>query len=117
MSKERLVLGDGSLMIGARVVREDYCKHFARIDSTKRLLATLRAGEYAFPGCYPMYLIAADGEALHYDCVKNNLEQCVYSIRHRVDLDWRVVGTTINYEDDELYCAHCGGRIASAYGE
>lgn len=69
----------------------------------------------AWPGGYPVFYIADDGEALCPSCVHDNFDQC--------DDDdfptsgWFVVGEDINWEDASLYCVHCNKRIESAYAE
>ena len=99
-----------------RVVREKYAYTFSNISSGKELCSTLRAGEYAWPGGYPLYFIAGDGESLHFKCVKENLYSCIYSIRHSSRDGWDIVGCEVNYEDEEMMCGHCGDKIESAYG-
>jgi len=90
-----------------------------QIDNTKDLKAALRNGPYAFPGGYPVYFIAADGEPLSYDAVKNNLKLVMHAVAypHYREDGWRIVGMDINWEDPELFCAHTGDRIESAYAE
>jgi hypothetical protein len=97
-------------------IRPDYARTFARINNSLQLRATIRAGAYAWPGGYQMYLIANDGEALCFDCAQTQYYQCAYSIRHGINDGWRIVGCDINYEDPDLYCAHCSKSIPSAYG-
>ena len=93
------------------------CGTNTRISTVSDLKATLRAGEFAWPGGYPMFFVAGDGAALHFGCVKENLRSVIWSLRNQVDDGWRIVGCEINYEDADLYCDHCGERIESAYGE
>jgi len=77
----------------------------------------LRAGPYAWPGGYPIYFIASDGEALSFDAARQNARQIIQAIRNHSRCGWRVIATAINWEDADLYCAHTGERIQSAYGE
>ena len=77
----------------------------------------LRLGEYAWPGGYPKYFIASDGESLSYDSVRSNWKNIVWSHLNGVRDDWHIQAVDINWEDDNLYCAHSGNRIESAYGE
>ncbi len=92
-------------------IREKYAYTHKEITSGKELCATLRAGEYAWPGGYQLLFIASDGGLLHFDCVRENLYQCIYSIRHEIDDGWRIVGCEM-IEDiadgENLYCDHCG---------
>jgi hypothetical protein len=81
--------------------------------------AALRNGKYAWPGGYPLFFIAADGEALSFEAVRGNWREVV---RAHLDAygarsDWRIVAIETNWENPELYCAHTGERIESAYGE
>lgn len=84
----------------------------------KQLKEALRSGPYAWPGGYPLYFIAADGEALSFKAVQENLREVMRAtcFRH-YDKGWRIVGVEINWEDEHLYCAHSNERIPSAYGE
>jgi hypothetical protein len=72
---------------------------------------------YSWPGCYPLYIVMADGDALSCDAARMEWRQIVYSTLHGLRDGWRAFGATINWEDDTLYCAHTGKRIESAYGE
>lgn len=88
------------------------------IKNTTDLKVALRAGPYAWPGGYPTYFIAADGEPLCHNCVKRNFKQTVYeTYRPRQGDMFRVVGQEINYEDNNMHCAHCEQQIPAAYGE
>jgi hypothetical protein len=98
-------------------LRTCYRHTFARIKTGAQLRATLRAGEFTFPGFYPLYLITSDGGALSFDTVRANLRSVLDSIRTRCDDGWRVVACEVNYEDSELYDDHTGEKIPSAYGE
>ncbi len=70
--------------------------------------------KFAWPGGYPMFYIADDGEALCPDCANDPKNP----VHEGGDADgWRLEGYDINYEDAQLFCAHCNKRIESAYGE
>lgn len=100
----------------ANPLRVDYRKTFAEISSGAQLRATLRAGAYAWPGGYPLYFLASDGEALSFDTVRAELRQCLRALRDTSRDGWRIVACEINWEDAELTCAHSGNLIQSAYG-
>ena len=85
--------------------------------TTKELKTQLRSGEYAWPGGYPLFFIADDGESLSFEAVRDNLRSVIHSMRHGVNDGWRVVGCDVNWEDASLYCDHTGKRIGSAYAE
>jgi hypothetical protein len=67
---------------------------------------------YTDLGRYPLFYLMDDGEALCPSCANEH--------RH---LDtgepdgWHVIGQDVNWEDGELFCAHCNKRIESAYAE
>ncbi len=92
-------------------------RHHTTIATGLQLRETLRAGPYAWPGGYPLYFVADDGEALSFDSVRANIRQVLRSIRDGVNDGWRVLGVDVNYEDPALFCAHSGDRIPSAYSE
>ena len=69
---------------------------------------------YAWPGGYPVYHICNDGEALCPKCA-NDPKNPVHE--DMPDDGWRIIASDINYEDDDLFCAHCGEQIKSAYGD
>jgi hypothetical protein len=88
------------------------------IKNTKDLKDALRNGKYAWPGGYPMFFIADDGEALSFDAVYLELKQVLRAIKTQERFsNWRVIGVDVNWEDENLYCAHTGEKIESAYGE
>ena len=98
-------------------VRLKYRRTYRVIRSVAELKATLRNGEYAWPGGYPMFLLANDGGCLHFECVRKEFRNCVDSIKRHINDGWRIVGNDINYENNDMVCDHCGERIESAYGD
>ena len=100
-----------------KTIRQNFSIHHRTIDSVADLKATLRAGEFAWPGGYPLYFITSDGGALSFESVRAELYQVIYSIRHQISDGWRVVACEVNYEDTDLYCDHSGKRIAYAYSD
>jgi hypothetical protein len=85
--------------------------------TTQDLKKQLRAGEFAWPGGYPLYFVTDDGAALSFDAVRENIRSVLWSMRHGVNDGWRVIGCDVNWEDPSLYCDHTGARIPSAYAE
>jgi hypothetical protein len=82
------------------------------------LKAALRSGPYAWPGGYPVFFFTAYGEALSFEAVKGNWREVCAAMMHKGSAkDWEVVSSYINWEDPDLYCAHTGERIESAYAE
>jgi len=62
--------------------------------------------KYAWPGGYPLYYLGAESNVLCARCASAN-----------DDYSSPIAAAGINWEDSELYCDHCSGRIESAYGE
>ena len=76
----------------------------------------LQAG-YAWPGGYPLYAVMSDGAPICCDCAIKEWKQIYRStVDHAFD-GWRLEGVGLNWEDTDLFCAHCGKRIESAYSE
>lgn len=98
-------------------LRKVYCKTFTDIENTAQLKATLRAGQFTSIGGYPLFFITSDGAALSFDSVKQNLVSVLDSIKNHYNDGWRVVGCSVNWEDNDLYCDHSGKRIDCAYGD
>jgi hypothetical protein len=101
---------------GADPLRRSYRCTYREIKTVAQLKATLRSGQFAWPGGYQLYFVASDGCALSFEGVKQSLTDCYSAIKHRLGNGWRIVGCDVNYEDEELYCAHTGKVIPSAYG-
>jgi len=72
---------------------------------------------YSWPGGYPLFAICSDGGCLCKSCVKNEFKNVAYSTIHKSRDGWQVEGVDVNWEDDTLYCDHCGEQIESAYGD
>ena len=72
---------------------------------------------YAWPGGYPMYIVMSDGEALSTQSARENWASIVHSTLTGSRDGWAAAGAEINWEDNELCCAHSGEAIESAYGE
>lgn len=93
-------------------LRADFSKHHRKIETVGHLKATIRAGEFAFPGAYRLFFVTSDGGALSFDSVINNLQEVVHSVRNRCDDGWRVIGCdNSNYYDDPVFCDHSGEQI------
>lgn len=76
----------------------------------------LTNGPYAWPGGYPLYFIAADGEALSFKAVQENQAPVIEAMNNPgTDKQWEVIGYQINWEDENLYCAHSNDLIECAY--
>ncbi len=75
---------------------------------------------YAWPGGYPVFYLAADSEPICPACANGqNGSRCAETLDpdDSSDDQWRLIAADVNWEDVELYCAHCNARIPSAYAE
>jgi hypothetical protein len=88
-----------------------------KINSAADLDTALESGPYAWPGGYPLFFIAHDGEALSFATVEENREIIADAIAEGDRSDWHVIEMVVNWEDANLYCAHSNERIESAYAE
>ncbi len=73
--------------------------------------------KYSWPGGYPLYIVMDDGEALDIEAARAEWRNIVWATLRGERDGWRAAGAAINWEDGELYCAHSGRRIESAYAE
>lgn len=104
----------------SKPLRAPYSRHVKRIRTVAGLKATLRAGSSTDLGGYPLYFVCADGEALSFAAVRDNLRQVMGAVadaaaKNWPDKQWQVIGIEINHEDGELFCAHTNERIPAAY--
>lgn len=80
---------------------------------------TLENGEiqaFAWPGGYPIYYMTRDSGVLCPTCVNKELHIIKDAISEsESDPQWEIIGASINYEDKDLYCDHCGREIEVAY--
>lgn len=102
----------------AHPLRPNFARHHQRIASVADFKATLRAGQFAWPGGYQLYMICDDGAALCWACARKEAREIMPAIasKNRHDAQWRVVACEINYEDSDLTCDHCNKEIPAAYG-
>ena len=117
--QDNFVVGHGNLYRRSdnKLIRKNYEKHHKAITGVDDLKATLRAGQWAWPGGYPLFFITSDGAALSFESVRENFYQCCYSSRHGLNDGWRIVCCDINYEEVDLVCDHSGKPIQCAYSE
>jgi hypothetical protein len=93
--------------VSGRVIRENFSRHYRDIKTGAQLRATLRAGQYAWPGGYQLYFVTDDGAALSFASVRENLRQVLYSIRHKLNDGWRVIACeSTEAADDIVTCEH-----------
>jgi len=97
-------------------LRVNYRRHYAEIETVAQLKATIRAGEYTFPGGYRLAFITVDGGVLSFDSVKSELFNVVHSIRNDINDGWRVIGC-FNVDDTEqpVFCDHSGEQLNEGF--
>ena len=95
--------------------RSQYAWTHRCISTLAEVKATLRAGRFAWPGGYPLFLITKDGAALCFECARKEFRQIVWDFTNYASTGWRVCGCEINYEDADLFCDNCSKQIVSAY--
>ena len=66
---------------------------------------------YTDLGLYPIYYIMSDYKPLCAKCA--NSDAPVHT--DPPSDDWRIIDSSVNFEDTELYCVHCGDKIEAAY--
>ena len=89
----------------------------ATIKTVEQFREALDAGPYAWPGGYPVYFLTHDGETLSFKAAQEHADDIADSIREDMRDSWRVVAHDVNWEDEDMTCAHTGAAIESAYGE
>lgn len=96
-------------------LRPVYQKTFSRINSTQEFKATIRAGEFAWPGGYQMLFVTSDGAPICFKCARKNSRSVFWSIKNNCSDGWKIIATEINYEDENCHCDNCGNEIPAAY--
>lgn len=77
----------------------------------------LREGKFAWPGGYPKFFLCADGETLSYEAARECFKQIAHAHCYPEyrDSQWTLVGYDVNWEDQNMVCAHTNKPIESAY--
>lgn len=93
-------------------VRENYRMHHRKIETVADMKASLRAGEFAWPGGYACFFITDDGAALSFKAARKQFRSIAYAIRHNMRDGWRVIGMDCMANcDDPVFCDHTGKEI------
>lgn len=94
-------------------LRALYKRHFAVIENSLQLRATLRAGGHTFPGGYELALVCADGGLLCFSCAKENYRLLGTAANNSKthNKDWQVVGCEMVMEAGD--CDHCYKNMAN----
>lgn len=87
---------EGHLWRGDKIIRKYYAWHYTVIENRRQLRASLRAGQWAWPGGYEVIYIDAGGQLLCHKCVIENYGRDA------------IVGTCLDCELDEGVCSDCG---------
>ena len=105
---------EGSLYSDAigtvKPLRINYSQHHRIIESGQDLVASLRAGDYVWPGGYELSYVTDDGALLCGQCIRTELYQVIYSIRHGINDGWKVIGSDVLYEGGNC-CDHCSKSL------
>lgn len=94
-------------------LRRRYCSIFRTIKNNHQLKATLRAGQYAWPGGYQMYMVDANGLLLSFAGVEEQFKR-LKGVSGSFKFPLIVC---INYEEADLYCDITGELIPATYSE
>ena len=92
------------MLLKSEVLRLRAAKQFAR-------------QPYTWPGMYPLAAIMADGGCLCAACIRKEWSLIVSESMENTNCGFRIAGVDVNYENHDLCCDHCSGRIESAYEE
>ena len=104
---------EGDVYANGKLLRKDAAKSFRKIENANQLKATLRAGEFTFPGGYRLFFITSDGAALSFTAALENFDSILWSIKNDVSDGWQVCETGCAAEQDEgVFCDHTGEKIA-----
>ena len=82
----------------------------------------LNHGPYTSVGCYPVFFVMCDGGVMCHRCAAAEKRSIRAAIRRHfarvyTDPQWIPLALEINWEDPQLHCDGCNGRIESAYAE
>lgn len=86
------------------------------IQTPRDLAYAFRQGPYAWPGGYTLHLVLQDGACLCHDCFRGNYRLVASDLKNGDCSGWAPYAQDCNWEDLDLYCAHCNDKIESAYG-
>lgn len=93
-------------------LRGVYARTFCKIDNGLQLRASLRAGQWAWPGGYEIYGITSDGACLCMNCIRDNYRLILDSVRNKFNDGWCVVAFDCAANTDGFTaCDHCARVI------
>lgn len=112
--RDLFVASNGDLVdLSSRTtIRKGFQFSHSRIKDTHDLRATLRAGEFTWPGGYRLAFFTRDGGILSFDAVRDNYRLVSDSIRTDCNDGWLVDGCDMleGYEYP-IYCDHTGEQL------
>lgn len=72
---------------------------------------------YCWPGGYAKVMLCNDGECICHACAKAEFRNILHSTLFGYRDGWDFAGVLVNWEDPDLYCAHCGKQIPCEYSD
>ena len=98
-----------------RALRVNFERGHSVINTLGMLKASLRYGDFAWPGGYQRYYVTHDGAALCPDCVRKEWRNVVWDFVNKASTGWRIEASDYLEGDPDIeefpYCDHCGERI------
>jgi hypothetical protein len=97
----------------SRALRQNYSRTHRAITNIADLKATLRAGEYVWPGGYRLAFVTSDGAVLSFGAVRKNFRIVAESIRDDDDNGWLILGVIGEHESDSpvIICDDTGETL------
>jgi len=93
-------------------LRENYSKSHRHIKTAADLKASIRAGEYSWPGGYALFFVTDDGASLSFAAVIKNYSSVLHSVKTGLNDGWRVIGLdSVENSKWLVYCDHTGEQI------
>lgn len=97
----------------AKPLRTAFACHFQDIETVAQFKATLRAGEYAWPGAYQLAFMAEDGGVICFDCARKEFRNIADSIQTDTRDGWKVTNCIIvDHDEFDVTCEHCNALLA-----
>jgi len=86
-------------------LRPNYCRHHLETTTLADVKASLRAGEFTWPGGYRLAFITQDGAVLSFGAVRDNFKEVVWDFHNGASTGWRIAWL-INVDESEepIHC-------------
>lgn len=89
------------------------------INTVQDFEEALKHGPYVWPGGYPCYFVMKDGEALSFKAAEQEKETIIKAMEDQKEGynndQWIPIAFEVNWEDEDLVCAHTYEKIECAY--